>query len=110
MLAADGRMPHLAASADQQLQYASGKQFVDLTVAGNRLGHTGRGIAVPIVLRSVSNHHAAGLRKSTNQVVPFQPTSNSATLRTPGIRSWTRSSYTSRRCCFRSSSDSPCVQ
>ena len=117
----DRRLMQLLARMQKQgLVVASGQEF-QLTAEGERVARQvvrahrllERYFAdeARLPLRDV---HAAAERRehalTPDQIDALHDTTSSSTLRTPGSSPLVRSRYKSRRCSFRSSKVSPCVQ
>lgn len=81
----------LALAATEPRKNVFGEMLLDLAMARYRLVNTSGKIAVPIVLGTVSNEHAAGLSNSADQRGSFHATAMSATLRIPRSSSLVRS-------------------
>ena len=94
----------------QYFQDAFCKMFINLSVAGNRLGNLRDGIMIPVVLSAVAYKHTTIGLQLSDEVFAFHRRVSSASFRTPGISPLVRSRYSSRRWACRSSNDSPCVQ
>jgi len=59
--------------------------FIDLTVARDRLWNAGSGVPIPIMLGTVSDEHTTKSLNGLYELGPLHATTNSATLRVPGI-------------------------
>lgn len=68
------------------------EQLIHLAVPRNGLRLPGLGVVVDVVLRTMPQQSAAGLRKFGDQIAPLHATSSSATRRMPGISSEENSS------------------
>lgn len=62
-----------------------GQRLFDLPVSWDWLDHAGFGIAIPVMLAAVADEHAAEPFNHPDQVYPLHDTTNSSTLRMPGI-------------------------
>ena len=70
----------------------TGHVLFDLPMPGYGLGDTRDRVAVPVVLGSVPDQLAAELLDGPDQIQPLHETTNSPTLRVPGICPPVRSS------------------
>ena len=69
----------------------AGQILFDLAVARNRLGNACRRIPIPVVPGPMSNQNAPRLFDRPDQIHSLHATTNSRTLRMPGISPLVRS-------------------
>lgn len=72
-------------SIGEFLEDATGQVLVDLTMPGNGLGHSGRGVLIPIMFPTMPNEAASGFLNPFDELVPLHAKTSSASCRTPGI-------------------------
>src|SRR5579883_289014 len=94
----------------QFLQNGLGKKFFDLPMPRHWLRHACDWILIPIVFPAMPDENASHLLELLHEVPALHASSNSATLRTAGMCPPDKSAYKSRRCSWRSFSDSPWVK
>lgn len=61
------------------------EQFIDFTMPRNRLGNSGDGIVIPVMLSAVANQYATGTLELFDELAPFHEILSSATCLTAGM-------------------------